>query len=231
MEEADGYFAWIYETLAPHMKGRVLEVGSGYGVFSDVLARRHGTLTATDYDPRSVEVLERKFAASPDVHVRLLDVLDAASVEKLAREEPVDTVVSLNVIEHLEDDVLALRHMARLVRPGGAVLVFVPALESLYGSLDRLAGHHRRYDKELLGERLRRAGLRPRELHYVNMLGAIGWFVNGQVMPQMSLDNPSVNGQARLYSRFGVGLAAAIERHLSPPFGQSLVAVAERPGA
>lgn len=227
MEGAANYVRWIYETIGPEIRGHVLEVGSGFGVFSDELARHH-RLTATDYDPRSVTALARRFEANASVRVRRLDITDRSSVDALAREELVDTVLSCNVLEHIEDDVSALENMARLLRPGGRVIAFVPALEELYGSLDRIAGHFRRYDRNLLGERLRAAGLRPRHFRFFNMIGAIGWFVNARVYPQTRLDASSMNRQVEVYDRFVVGIASALERHVAPPFGQSLIAVAER---
>ena len=228
MEGARNYFTWIHEAIAPHVKGRVLEVGSGFGIFSDVLAAKH-PLLATDQDERALEVLSRRFASNAGVRVARLDILDEASVRALAAKETVETVVSLNVLEHLEDDVLALEHMARLVGPGGRVIAFVPALESLYGSLDRLAGHFRRYDRPLLERRLRAAGLRPLAFRFFNMVGALGWYVNACVVPQTRLDAASVNGQARIYDRYVVRFASALERWIDPPFGQSMVAVSERP--
>jgi len=156
-------------------------------------------------------------------------VLDPASIALAAREErDVETVVSLNVLEHLEDDVLALRHMAALLPPGGRVVLFVPALETLYGSLDRLAGHFRRYDRALLERRFAAASLRPVAFRFFNMVGAVGWFMNGCLIPQTRLDASAMNGQARFYDRFVVGLASAIERRVEPPFGQSIIGVAER---
>jgi hypothetical protein len=153
--------------------------------------------------------------------------MDDASVERLAAD-PVDVALALNVLEHIEDDVHALANMGRLVRRGGKVIVFVPALETLYGSLDRLAGHFRRYDRALIEERLRAAGLAPRSVRFFNMIGALGWFVNACVIPQMRLDGAAVDGQVRLYDRYVVRIASAIERRLEPPFGQSLIAVAEK---
>jgi SAM-dependent methyltransferase len=228
MEDARNYFSWIFEELSPHLTGRVLEVGSGFGVFSEAVAEKH-PLVATDLDPRALEGLERRFSGRPDVLVRRLDVLDRGSCERLGSELAIDTVVSLNVLEHLAADGLALANMGRLVRPGGRVVVFVPAIEALYGSLDRLAGHHRRYDRALLAKRFADAGLRPRAIRYFNAIGALGWFVNGRVFPQTRLDSPSANGQARLYDRFVVGIARAIEHRIAPPFGQSVIGVGERP--
>jgi SAM-dependent methyltransferase len=226
MEGAHNYFGWIHDALAPHLRGDVLEVGSGFGVFTEVLAGRH-SVVATDQDPRSVALLERRFVDAARVAVARLDILDAASVDALAHERTVDTVVSLNVLEHLEDDVLALGHMARLLRPGGRVVLFVPALERLYGSLDRLAGHFRRYDRQTLERRFAAAGLRLVTSRFFNMVGALGWYVNGCILPQTRLDAAAMNGQARIYDRYVVRFASAVERWVEPPFGQSIIAVGE----
>lgn len=230
MEGAERYFGWIAEALGPWLDGRVLEVGSGFGVFATFLrkARPGCPLVVTDRDPRSVTILESRFAGAPEVDVRLLDVMDERSVDAVAKRELVDGVVSLNVLEHIEDDVQALANMSRLVRPGGRVVAFVPALEEIYGSLDRLAGHYRRYDRGLIAERMRQAGLRPVSLRFFNLIGALGWFVNACVLPRLRLDENGMNDQARIFDRYVVGLSSALERAMEPPFGQSLIAVGER---
>jgi hypothetical protein len=133
--------------------------------------------------------------------------------------------VCLNVLEHTADDRAALAAMAAVVRPGGAIVLIVPAFQSLYGPIDRNLGHFRRYSRGAMSRLADRAGLRLRKAHYSNFIGFFGWWMNARVW---KLEAQSAQ-QIEVFDRFLVPVASAVERLLPPPFGQSLVAVLERP--
>jgi SAM-dependent methyltransferase len=136
-----------------------------------------------------------------------------------------DTVVAVNVLEHVEDDVAFLRDAHRSLVPGGRLLLFVPALAWLYGSLDRTFEHHRRYNRSTLDARLREAGFEVVRLQYSNSLGVLTWFVAGRVVGKATISARDV----RLYDRLVVPWLLPIERVVVPPIGQSLIAVAAKP--
>ncbi|MFB3737369.1 MAG: class I SAM-dependent methyltransferase [Candidatus Velamenicoccus archaeovorus] len=219
MSEAVRYRRYLIELLQPHLGRRILEVGSGLG---DLAAELDGCehLTVTDVDARCLELLRQRFADRADVDVVALDL----------REPPpalpdVDTVLAVNVLEHIEDDRGALRRMAGLTRPGGTVVLFVPAFPSLYGPHDRAAGHVRRYVPGTLRSAITEAGLRIEHLRTVNFLGGIAWWlavrVGGCASPR--------KGLVELYDRVAVPLVRLMERRWNPPFGQSILCVARVP--
>jgi hypothetical protein len=130
--------------------------------------------------------------------------------------------VAYNVLEHIPDHVGALRGMADLVRPGGAIVLVVPAFPSAMGKFDRAIGHERRYTKASLREAVEGAGLRLEELRYLNPVGLISWYVTVKALGM----TPRNGAMLRLYDRTIVPVSRFVDRRLTAPFGQSVFAVA-----
>src|SRR5690606_40070406 len=130
-------------------------------------------------------VRAERFAGHPVVRVRPLSLPARETGQHSA-------AVMLNVLEHIEDDVAALRSAAALIRPGGAVVVFVPAFPAAMSRFDRLIGHYRRYTRRSLGSALSAAGLRPERLHYVNSVGLVSWFLLMRCARMIPRDGPAL---------------------------------------
>src|SRR4029453_12375595 len=165
---AHRYRRYRHGLLAPYLGPSVLEVGAGLGDFSAQLLDRD-RLVVNDNDPICVRALEERFGDRPGVEVL------PAEVGKLKVEPPVDTVVAVNVLERMDDDVAALRSMARSAMPGGRVLLVVPAYPSLAGAYDDALGHLRRYTPASLRGAVEAAGLVPEVVRPVNLLGGLAW--------------------------------------------------------
>ena len=146
-------------------------------------------------------------------------------VEEIDLEEPqaanYSAVVGLNVIEHVADDVGGLRAAARLVRPGGAVVMFAPAFPFAMSDFDRSIGHHRRYTAETIRRTFIHAGLEVELVRYVNAPGLVAWLVGMRLLGLSPHDGFAL----RAWDRVVVPLARALEQRRPPPFGQSLLAV------
>ncbi len=222
MARAANYVAWQRRLVHSDLGQRVLEVGCGVGNFTGSLLDREAVV-AVDVEPRCIARLKRRYAGRRNLHAFVCDVL-SPEFRDLARFEP-DSCVCLNVLEHTADDRAALAAMAAVVRPGGAIVLIVPAFQSLYGPIDRNLGHFRRYSRGAMSRLADRAGLRLRKAHYSNFIGFFGWWMNARVW---KLEAQSAQ-QIEVFDRFLVPVASAVERLLPPPFGQSLVAVLERP--
>lgn len=220
LQDADRYADWIYALSAPHLGERVLEIGAGHGEITQRLAVAH-RVTATDLSPRCVELLAERFAGQPAVEVRRGDT------QSLADGSRYDSVMLVNVLEHIEDDVGALRDVSVLLEPGGRLVVFVPAFEGLYSDFDRRVGHRRRYRRSHLVTKMAAAGLDVVEARYVNTLGAAAWWVFARQLGQV----PTQRWSVRLYDRVAVPALRHVEATRPPRFGQSLLCVAERPPA
>ncbi|HLU33522.1 MAG TPA: class I SAM-dependent methyltransferase [Natronosporangium sp.] len=212
------YRRWLVSLVAPYLGDHPIELGSGIGDYAAELAVGRSGYTATEPDPERLAVLTTRFAGHPVVRVRGLSLPAAERADHTA-------AVMLNVLEHIEDDVAALRSAAGLVRPGGAVVVFVPAFPALMSRFDRLIGHYRRYTRRSLAAALAAAGLPVERLHYVNSVGLVSWFLLMRCARMIPRDGPAL----RCYDATVIRAVAGVERHLRPPFGQSVFAVARVP--
>jgi SAM-dependent methyltransferase len=132
----------------------------------------------SDVNPHYLERLRTLGATRPYLRVHYTD----ASDEETFPKEQFDTVVCLNVVEHLENDVRALRNIRKALAADGKAIVLVPNGPGLYGSLDRVLGHYRRYSREQLLHTCERAGLRVDQILKFNRIGAPGWWLNGRVL-------------------------------------------------
>jgi len=222
MASARNYYRWIVAQWRPYLRGRILELGAGTGNFSrHLLGESIDSLVLVEPARNLFPTLQERFKGDRRVEVR------CASLEECLpdlRTSPAHAAVSVNVLEHIQDDVRTLRGLKDAVGPGGTVLVLVPALPVLYGAADRTFGHVRRYTKVGLTEALRAAQLSIVSIHYVNFLGAFAWFTAGRL-----LRRPTITpGMVKLSDRTVIPLTRLLERFVVPPFGQSLIAVAHR---
>ncbi len=209
------YRQWLVGLAAPYLGSDPIEIGSGIGDYAEELALGRTTYTATEADASRLAVLQRRFADHPVVRVRQLSLPTSETAAHSG-------LVMFNVLEHIEDDVAALRSAAGLVRPGGAVVVFVPAFNGAMSRFDRLIGHYRRYTRRTLRNALVAAGLTVERLHYVNSVGLISWFLLMRCARMIPRDGAAL----RWYDRTVIRSVAWSERRFRPPFGQSVFAVA-----
>lgn len=225
MSAAPRYNAWQFERIAPFIGRRVLEVGSGIGNMSAHLAaRRPEHLVLTDTDAWYREQLGGKFGQVPGVRIANLTLPDPDAARTFAADR-LDTAVALNVVEHIADDIGAVGSMGDLVTRGGRVVILVPALGQLYGSLDRALEHRRRYTPSSLRRLITDAGLRLTHLSWFNRVGALGWWFNSRIRQR---DRIPLR-QLQLFDAMVPALK--LERWLPLPFGQSLLAVGVRDAA
>jgi 2-polyprenyl-3-methyl-5-hydroxy-6-metoxy-1,4-benzoquinol methylase len=218
LDDADNYADWIYTMMEPYVGPTVLEVGAGHGTLTERLFPGR-TVTVTDVSPRCVKVLEEKFGAIEQVTVVQGDV---DGVTELGR---FDSVVLVNVLEHIPDDRRALRVLREALVPGGYLVLYVPAFEELYSDFDRRIGHHRRYRREELEAAVAAAGLEVVDSRYVNLVGAVAWWVLARQLRQ----TPTKRWSAMTFDRAVVPVISRLERQWPPPFGQSILCAARRP--
>jgi glycosyltransferase involved in cell wall biosynthesis len=219
LSRAERYNRWMFEQLSPWLGRRVLEIGSGIGSLTRYLIGRDLVL-ATDLNPRYLRILANTFERHTRVDVAPLDLTDFDPAPLAARG--IDTIVCLNVLEHVEDDRGALRQLHAALVPGGRLLLLVPAHPWLYGAIDRAIGHHRRYDRAGLTARLEEAGFQVERTVFFNRLGVLGWYLNSVLLRRMQVPGMQLHLQNLL-----VPLLRA-EATFPLPFGLSVIAVARR---
>jgi glycosyltransferase involved in cell wall biosynthesis len=210
------YNRFLWDQMRPWVGRKVLEVGSGTGGITRFLAYRE-RVVASDPNPAYRRLLAQRFEDRPSVAVRAFTLGEPAT--GLAGER-FDTVVCSNVLEHVEDDLGALRQLRGLLGDEGRLLLVVPMLGALYGTIDLALEHKRRYERGELAEKLEKAGFRVERLTPLNALGVPGWWLNSRVLRRRAV--PAF--QARV-NDWLVPLVR-LEQKLGLPFGMSLLAVA-----
>ncbi|MBE2233102.1 MAG: class I SAM-dependent methyltransferase [Anaerolinea sp.] len=216
----DAVDQWLYEEIAPYLGQRILEIGCGLGNFARHLTERELYL-GTETSVESIDFISRQFAGHANMLFAVADATAPGFVD--FGQLGIDTVFSLNVFEHIEDHETALCNAARVLQPGGHLILVVPAHMALYGAIDRAIGHYRRYDKRMAADLFSQTGLQVIAQKYINALGALGWGVNSRLRKQ---ETPP-SGQLRLFNILVPGIKA-VERVVPMPFGISLLTVGRR---
>jgi SAM-dependent methyltransferase len=197
----------------------VLEHGAGSGTLSALLLRaKIAPLILSEPDLRLATRLNEKFAAVQDVRIfkgTLEDYLEEAG------SKCVDGIVSSNVLEHIEDDEACLATMRKLIRPGGHLALYVPARPELYSDFDRVVGHHRRYQKHELRQKLARAGFKVELLQYRNLVATLPW-----LWLRLSKQHEVRSANVDFYDRYVFPILRRIEDTFPPPYGLNLLSIA-----
>lgn len=214
--------AWMAETIAPWLGRRVLEIGAGIGNLTRRLAPGREFYVATDIDREHLARLAARMAHRPNVRVAKVDLACPGDFEPLRAR--VDTVVCLNVVEHVEDDLSALRHLCGVLEPGGRAVVLVPEGQSIYGELDVVLGHWRRYSAGELRAKMEQAGFEVERMFGFNRVTRPAWWLNGRLLKRRTF-SPA---QLWLFDRL-VWLWKRVDAWLPWP-GVSLIAVGRKPG-
>jgi SAM-dependent methyltransferase len=222
LADMPNYYSWIMETFAPHVRGDVVEFGAGSGTVSARLAPLAKTLTLVEPSDSLIGHLRARFKDAPGVTV-VGEMLETYS-EKMGKES-VDTIVMVNVLEHIEDDRKALAKLIASVRPGGRLLIFVPALQFLMSKLDLVHGHFRRYHKPDLVTKVTAAGGNVLSCRYFDLVGVAPWFLLNKLMGSTTF-NPTL---VRINDNVAVPITRRIESIVPAPFGKNLILVAAKP--
>jgi len=219
--EAANYYRWIIDSFDGAFGERIVEAGAGIGTVSDLVLQRASPEQMLLIEPaeNNIPELRRRFGKDSrvSVHHGYLEEIDNTVVA--------DSVIAVNVLEHVEHDLDFLRAAHRTLAPGGALLLLVPAVPALYGSLDKAFDHYRRYTRSGLRESLLNAGFQIERLHYLNMVGVAAWFAAGRIFRRTTLRR----AQVQLYDRWVIPWLRRIESLIHPPLGQSLLAIARKP--
>jgi len=222
MGKLEPYNRWLADRFRGAVGGRVLEIGAGFGNMTRQLLGRE-LVVASDLDPVALEYLRGSFRDVPEVRVASFRFPLTEAQRDEIRAFRIHTVVCLNVLEHIEDDAGTLANFFEILLPGGSVVLIVPALARLYGTLDEHLRHFRRYEKEELAEKVRAAGFTIEDCRFLNRPGIVGWYVNGKILRRRVL--PS--GQLAAF-RLMLPLLRR-EETSPPPTGMSLLVVGRKP--
>ena len=211
---------WMADTIQPYIGRRVLETGAGIGNLTRILSPHKERYIAGDIEGEYLARLRARFQHRPKVEVQHCDLENPSDFEPLAGA--VDSVVCLNVLEHVKDDVAGLRNIYTALRPGGRAIVLVPQGQEIYGTLDEALGHYRRYSRDELQRKLEEAGFRVERMLEFNRISRPPWYVVGRILRRKTISR----FQLRIFDRL-VWLWRYLDTRLPWP-ATSLIAIAVR---
>jgi glycosyltransferase involved in cell wall biosynthesis len=220
MAEARKFNRWMADTIAPWAGNRVLEIGAGMGNMTRQICPGRKSYIATDNDTEYVEHLRGTFRHRPTVKVHALDATRSQDFQPF--ESQMDTVVCLNVLEHIEDHAGTLQNIRTVLEPGGRLILLVPNGPKAYGSVDAAIGHYRRYTPDSLEALLKQSGYQLEEMLPFNRVSWPGWRFTGQILKATTISP----GSMRMFDRF-VWLWRKIDKQL-PWQPISIIAIARR---
>jgi SAM-dependent methyltransferase len=229
MAQLSNYYRWILRNFGGAVGRRIWDAGAGIGNVTEHLARHADFVLATEFAQQNLDALRERFADRPGVRIAYCDL---ARDDALAFEDcEIDTVISLDVLEHLDDDLHVLRNFWTVLRPEGRLLLKVPAHPFLYGAIDEASLHIRRYRKGDLRAVLERAGFCVERVAHMNMAATLPYFVKSRVLRRRTNFSNTIDPERLgLYNRLVPWLERA-ERILPVVFGLSLIAVGRKPPA
>lgn len=217
MSMAPRYNQWILKKFDIHLKGDILEIGSGIGNFTKLLAK-YGNVWASDI---SNEYLSKIKLEIPEI--KGVGIADIERGKYFFKSQKFDSIVCLNVVEHIKNDDQAILNLQRLLKPKGILVLIVPSGANLYGKIDEAIGHFRRYDKVQLEKKLYKRGFKIMNKRILNFIGGIGWWVSGKLLKQSIVKKNNVK-IFNLISPFFL----LIERFWEPPMGTSILMIARK---
>ena len=218
------YQEWIVHSFRPYLCGDATEIGAGMGTFSKHLLDHVDRLQLVEPAENLVAELTAAFSGNADVDIAAKTAEDYLGGQPEASR---DCVVMVNVLEHIEDDARAMAGLFRILKPGGHLLVFVPALGWLFSAMDVALGHHRRYHKDALVALARQTGFEVVSARYFDVLGVVPWWIV-YTLGGKTRFNP---GLSKLYDFLVVPVGRVLEAVVPPPMGKNVVFVARKPGS
>lgn len=226
MSFAENYHRWILHIFNPFLGQRLVEVGAGTGAFSElILERRPESLSLVEPSEAMYgQLCERVGTMNTPTQVKTYNAIFARVADEIREAGRPDSIIYVNVMEHIADDAAELDIVRRTLPDGGRLFLFVPALGWLYGSFDKQIGHYRRYKKAELEEKCRRAGFHVMKSGYFDFAGILPWWVKYRLLRSQTMEA----GAVKFYDRFVVPVIRVAEAVVRPPVGKNIFLIAEK---
>ncbi len=222
MSFAVNYHRWILDEFRPNLGENIVEVGAGTGNFSRLLLAESPRKLSLVEPSEMFQHLERNISTiETTTDVSLYHSIFRNAAETIAAKARPDTIIYINVLEHIEDDLAELQTIHQTLAEGGNCLIFVPALQALYGDFDRKVGHFRRYAKRELEEKCRTAGFYIVRSDYFDLAGIIPWFIKYRILRSDDLSPSAVT----LYDKLAVPIVKKLESLIKAPLGKNVLMV------
>jgi 2-polyprenyl-3-methyl-5-hydroxy-6-metoxy-1,4-benzoquinol methylase len=216
---------WMFNTIKPFCKGHVLEVGCGIGNISRLLIKNGFQTTLSDYSDQYFDILRGEFSENRQVEniykVDLAEKNFGAIYPELL--DKFDTIIAMNVVEHIEDDHLAIRNCRKMLRQNGHIIILVPAFSFLYNRFDKELAHFRRYTKKTLTKLFEDEKFEIIHKQYFNAAGIAGWYLNGSILKKKLIPEDQMRIFDKLVPLFKFG-----DKLVVNSFGLSVIHVGRK---
>ena len=225
ISEAKRFNYWMYNTIKPYCKGKVLEIGSGIGNISKFLLADQFPTVLTDIRTVYCDQLQLKFDHFPNLlSVEVMDLIDPDFETKFQNYlHSFDTVFALNVVEHIFDDDLAIKNANRLLKKNGHLIILVPAFQTLYNGFDKALEHYRRYTAQSLSTIFTKNNFKVIHTQYFNAAGILGWYVSGKLQKNETIPQ----NQMKLFNTL-VPIFKLVDKAIFHSVGLSVIAVGRK---
>lgn len=217
MSQAVWYNRWTLEKFSKFLKGQILEIGCGIGNFSKLLLK-YGELTAIDINDEYVNKAKKEIGESIKIGVG-----DIEKGKYFFQGKGFNTIVCINVLEHIKSDQKALKNIYDLLSSNGNLILLVPAHQFLYNLIDESIGHFRRYEREKLKKLLLENGFEILKIRNLNFIGSLGWFIGGKLFRDSNVGE----GKIKIFNLIAPPFLL-LENIFEPPFGTSILVVAKK---
>ena len=193
--KANRFNRWMFDQFKDQLKGEILEIGSGIGNISQLVIEQGYSLTLSDYNEDYCGFLRSKFSENENVREILsIDLVHPDfNNQYFTYHEKFDTVFLLNVIEHIKDDIVAIKNCRYLLKKDGHLILLAPAYSWLYSSFDRQLGHYRRYSLTSLKELMQKNDFNILSGSHFNFTGIAGWFLFGKLLNKKMLGSSEMS--------------------------------------
>lgn len=225
MSFAVNYHKWILDEFAGLLGKNIIEVGAGTGSFSEmILQTEPETLSLVEPSDLYKDLTQNISRLEARTQIDFYNSIFSVVASEIADRKRPDSIIYVNVLEHIEDDAAELSLIRQTLIPGGRAFIFVPALELLYGEFDRKLGHFRRYRKSELEEKCRNAGFKILTSKYFDFAGVVPWYVKYRLLNSVELGGAAVS----LYDKIVVPIFRRIESAVNVPVGKNVLLIAEK---
>ncbi len=217
MSQAVWYNRWTLRKFTKYLSGDILEIGCGIGNFTKSL-EEFGNVWAIDINNDYLKQTKKIIGKNTKIGFGNIE-----NGEFFFGNKKFDSIVCINVLEHIKDDIGALENLYSLLNKGGFLILLVPIHEFLYSEIDKSIGHFRRYKRSDLIYKLERSGFNITESRVLNFLGAIGWLVSGKI-----LQNRQVSGNKIKLFNLVSPIILRLEDLIESPIGTSILVIAKK---
>lgn len=217
MSQAVWYNRWTLKKFEEYLNGKILEVGCGIGNFTNDLSK-YGQIYAIDLNENYIKQLQKKVGNRIEVGIG-----DIESGTYFFDNKKFNSIVCINVLEHIENDLKSLKNMYSLLEKEGYLILLVPAFAFLYGEIDKAIGHYRRYDLKKIIYLLKKVGFTITKVKKINFLGAIGWWFSSKILS----DNKVSEEKIKIFNKVSPFILP-LEDIIEPPFGTSILVIAKK---